>query len=385
MKEIYLDNNATTKPLPKVVEATMRAMETYGNPSSPHRRGDITRRALQEARQKVANLVGCGAEGIIFTSGGTEANNLILQSCCDQGKRARLITTAVEHSSVLNTASVLKERGVRVEILEVDRKGRVDPDQLADALAKPASLVSIQWANSETGTLQQIEKLGKICRSRQVQFHVDAAQAVGRLPIDLRLLPVEFLSFTAHKIHGPQGVGAIAANLTQDLKPIFQGGDQEAGLRPGTENLAGIAGFGQAAQLRLLAMPSCIEKMRHMRDTFEQHVLNNLLGTQVNGDLNNRVANSTNILFPGIDGMAMMAQLDNKGVCCSLTSACISARPEPSHVLRAMGCSEDHAYSSLRFSFSLLNTEEEVRLAASKVCEIYGRLAGLEQLSGRQT
>lgn len=294
---------------------------------------------------------------------------------------SRLVTSAVEHSSVLKVAEALKDEDV--DILPVDSNGRVEVDKLINALKKPASLVSIQYANSETGTVQPVEEIGNICREHNVLFHVDASQVVGRISIDLGTLPIDYLTFTAHKIHGPQGVGAVAIKSNNSLGSVFYGGDQEQGIRPGTENIPSIAGFGVAAQIREQTMPNCINTMRKLRDIFERLVLSSVPGAMVNGDIEHRIPNSTNIYFPNVEGMAMMAQLDAEGICCSFTSACVSARPEPSYVLTAMGLSEEKAYSSIRFSFSILNTEEEAVLAANRIGNIYAKLAGgMHQASG---
>ena len=383
--EIYLDNNATTMPLKEVADAMAQALvESYGNPSSPHNRGAIARQILQEARQHVANLVGCHENGIIFTSGGTEANNLVLHSLCKPVQGSRLITSATEHSSVLKTAQWLQEQGVEVQFLDVDDSGFVDLTSLQIALEQPASLVSIQWANSETGTIQPIVEIGKLCKTHSIPFHVDCAAAVGRIHIDLAQLPISYLTFTAHKIHGPQGIGAVATLDNSQLQPMLQGGDQEGGIRPGTENIVGIVGFGKAAKLRHDSLPDTISKLRHLRNTFEARVLGYVPQGLVNGcsEDNKRIVNTTNIQFPDVDGMAMVAQLDNLGVCCSLTSACVSSRPEPSHVLLAMGLTEEKAYSSIRFSFSILNTEDDAKEAADKANETYWRLHDLSIPSG---
>lgn len=383
MGEIYLDNNATTKPLPEVVEAVAQAMSAeYGNPSSPHGRGAVARQILQASREQVAGLVGCDEGGIIFTSGGTEANNVVLQSILRHGASPRLVTTAIEHSSVLSTAQFLEESGVKVDYLEVDSLGRLSPDTLREALRCQAYLVSIQWANSETGVIQPISELSAICKDCQVPLHVDAAQAVGRQSIEMRQLPVSYLTFTAHKIHGPQGVGAIAAKDDAFLKPLTHGGEQESTVRPGTENLPGIAGFGCAAKMRASSIESSVRYMQNLRDVFERRIADTVPEAKVNGDMVNRVVNSSNIQFPCVDGMAMMARLDGAGIRCSLASACVSSRPEPSHVLLAMGYTEAEAYSSLRFSFSVLNTEDEAVRSANEVRAAYERLAGLGRSSG---
>ena len=381
--QIYLDNNATTRPLPEVVDAVVESMTTrYGNPSSPHQLGAGARDALSEARHRVADLVGSEPEQILFTSGGTEANNLVLQGVCSHKQGARLVTTAIEHSSVLKTAQALQDADIEITVLPVDQRGRVSPPSLEAALEEPASLVSVQWANSETGTVQPIEELGEICRRRLVPFHVDAAQAIGRVPISLPDLPVDFLTFTAHKIHGPKGIGAICSKEENMLSPLLFGGDQESGMRPGTENLPGIIGFGIAADVRSRQLNEAIAHLEALRGIFEEHLAGTALELHINGDRNNRVPNTSNIHFPSVEGMALMAQLDQVGIICSQTSACVSQRPEPSHVLLAMGLTEDQAFASVRFSFSVLNSLEEAEQAAESVCSVYQRLLVLERLTG---
>ena len=372
---IYLDNNATTRPIPEVVEKVVELLTSrYGNPSSVHQRGARGREELLCARERVASLVGASEEQIIFTSGGTEANNLALNKVAmmDSG---HLVTTETEHSSVLNKARVLERQGGRVTYLQVDSKGRVSPRALeAVLLSDPADLVSIHWVNNETGVVQPVEELGEICRGNRVTFHVDAAQAVGKVPIDFGSLPVDILTFSAHKIHGPQGVGALCFKNIKQVVPMIFGGDQERVMRPGTENLPGIAGFGAAAAVRQRDFADAVEHMEKLRDIFERRIMGAFPDLSVNADPSHRVCNTSNIRFPGIDGMALMARLDRDGVICSQTSACKSQRPEPSHVLLAMGLSEEEAFASVRFSFSALNTGEEAEAAADRVTDSYRRL-----------
>lgn len=373
-REIYLDNNATTRPIPEVVERVVELMTfRYGNPSSVHQRGVRGRKELSRARERVASLVGASEEQIIFTSGGTEANNLALNrvAMMDSG---HLVTTETEHSSVLNKAGILEKQGARVTYLQVDGTGMVSPQALEAALSGPADLVSIHWVNNETGVVQPIGELGEVCRGNRVTFHVDAAQAVGKLPIDFGGLPVDILTFSAHKIHGPQGVGAVCFKNIKHVVPIVFGGDQERVMRPGTENLPGIAGFGEAAAVRRRDFADAVGHMEKLRDVFERRIMNAFPDLSLNADPSHRVCNTSNIRFPGIDGMALMAQLDRDGVICSQTSACKSQRPEPSHVLLAMGLSEEEAFASVRFSFSALNTGDEAETAADRVADSYRKL-----------
>ena len=377
-REIYLDNNATTRPTPKVVEAVVGILASgYGNPSSAHQRGVAARESLETARRRVASLVGASEERVVFTSGGTEANNLALNGLA--GKRpGRLVTTETEHSSILKKARVLEEAGTEVVYLPVDGSGKVNPDAVRDALENPAGLVSVHWVNNETGVEQPVGELGEICRGSGATFHVDGAQAVGKVPMDFDSMPVDILTFSAHKLHGPQGVGAICFKNPDDVAPVAFGGDQERFVRPGTENLPGIAGFGAAAESRERNFLEVLGHLENMRNTFERRLSEAFPGIRVNGARMPRAGNTSNVLFPGIDGMALMALLDREGVICSQTSACNSRRPEPSHVLLAMGLSESEAFSSVRFSFSALNTLEEAGTAAEIVADCYGKLLELE-------
>lgn len=377
-REIYLDNNATTRPTPEVVEAVVKMMASgYGNPSSAHRRGVEARESLERARIQVAALVGASDEQILFTSGGTEANNLALNKVAAKDC-GRLVTTETEHSSVLKKSKALEKNGAEVDFLPVDHTGGVSTKTLKEALEKPADMVSVHWVNNETGIVQPIEELGEICREHRVRFHVDAAQAAGKVPIDFDSMPVDIITFSAHKIHGPQGVGALCFKNIDDVFPVMFGGDQERLARPGTENLPGIAGFGTAVETRKKDFPEILGRMENLRDIFEQKLAEAFPGIRVNGDPSRRVCNTSNIRFPGIDGMGLVALLDRDGIICSQTSACNSLRPEPSHVLMAMGLSEREAFSSIRFSFSVLNTVEEAETAAEKVANCYRRLLTLE-------
>ncbi len=383
--DIYLDNNATTQPLPEVVEAMGTAMGAkFGNPSSPHRHGTRAKELLEATRVQIARLVGAEESSVFFTSGGTEANNIVLQTLL-QASKSKLLLSVVEHSSVQSTAEQLKAAGTGVEALPVDKYGVVPSETLTEALRRSkCSLVSIQWANSETGTIQPIRELGEICRDNGVLFHVDAAQAVGRIPVNFNEEPINFLTFTAHKIHGPQGIGAVCVKSPNGLRPLMFGGEQEREIRPGTENMPGVVGFGTAALLREKSLSEAASHMTECRDLFERIVLGEFPEISINGDTERRVANTSNLLFAHVDGMAMMAQLDIVGISCSMTSACVTSRPEPSYVLRAMGLSEAEAYASLRFSFSVLNTKEEAQKAAMAVCGVYRKLLTFQEVQAQQ-
>jgi cysteine desulfurase len=367
----YFDNNASTPPLPEVVEAVCVAMgDGYGNPSSIHHRGLHAQRRLAFARGEVAATLGARTDQIRFTSGGTEGNNIVLKS----GRFRRIITTAIEHPSVLRPAERAAAQGVELVVLPVDADGLVDLDSLHRAIReRPEDLASIQWANSETGVLQPIADVATLCREHGVAVHVDAAQAVGRVPVGLGELPIDFLTFSGHKLHGPPGTGVLFVREA-GLPPLLDGGGQEAGLRSGTENVPGIVGLAAALERRAAGLDRAIAHMRHLRDRFEALMLEAVPGVAINGATAPRVVNTSNLRFSGIDGQALVARLDQSGVLCSQTSACSSHRPEPSHVLTAMGLSEQEAFASVRFSFSVLNVEPEVEQAVSSIREVVGRL-----------
>jgi cysteine desulfurase len=383
IRPIYLDNNATTQPLPEVIEAMELAMgASFGNPSSTHSRGDAARQVLAQARNAVAGLLAVRDDSIVFTSGATEANNLAILSCLTRDQTARrIVTTTVEHSSVLKLCEKLEETGVTIVRIPVDSNGIVNLDQLKTALTEDTDLVSVQWVNNETGVIQPIEAIAAITSARQTPLHVDAAQAFGKLEIDLGALPIDFVSVTGHKIHGPQGVGALYVRPGRHVVPLLYGGPQEAGRRAGTENIPGIAGFGRAAEIRKNRFQEVTTYVTQLRDSFEERIRIGLPGISINGGFACRVSGSTNVLFYGIDGQALLAHLDQGGVYCSQSSACTNMRPEPSYVLRAMGLSEEEAYSSVRFSFSELNTLADVEDAATIVIDAAERLRCFEGAS----
>ena len=270
------------------------------------------------------------------------------------------MTTTVEHSSIVKMCDYLGARGVEVVSVPVDRCGQLVWEALDEAVTPDTDLVSVQWVNNETGAILPVERIARLCQSRGVLFHTDAAQAVGKLPVSVTELPVDFLTFTAHKFHGPQGIGALYVRSSKELVPLLWGGSQEGGLRPGTENVPGIIGMGTAAKLRLDRLEDVQVLMASLRDNFEQSVITKIPDVEINGDPDVRVCNTTNLLFRDVDGQALVARLDQEGVRCSQSSACTNQRPEPSYVLRAMGLSESEAYASIRFSFSEFNTVEDV-------------------------
>ena len=358
---IYLDNNATTHLDARVRTAIQEAMaEPISNASSAHSAGNRSRRLIEQAREQVGQLIGALPERVFFTSGCTEGNNQVLMSAAQGRNPARIVTTAVEHSSILTTCEYLESLGHIVVYLPVDANGRVDLDDLSQALEQPTDIVSVQWTNNETGVIMPIEEIAAMCRPAGVPFHADAAQAVGKLPMHVADLPIDFLTLSGHKLHAPPGIGAVYCAEEARLSPLLHGGPQEDAQRPGTENILGIIGLGSAAGIRANGLREHIQYMSQLRGEFETAVLAQIPDTAVNGDRSNRVCNTTNLRFAGTNGEALVAQLNSHDIYCSQSSACTNSRPEPSYVLRAMGLSEDEAYDSIRFSFSTLNTRADV-------------------------
>ena len=368
--EIYFDNNATTRPLREVTEVMCEAMgEQFGNPSSAHSAGERARKHMELARRRTCGLVGCSPQDLIFTSSGTESNNMVFYSCTSKKEKPRIVTTGIEHSSIMKMCAFLELNDVQVEMLEVDRQGIVDIQRLEDALSEKTDLVSVQWVNNETGVIQDMGSISEICREKGVPFHTDAAQAVGKLEINLEELQVDFLTFTAHKINGPQGAAVLYAKDRLLVNPVLFGGFQEEGFRPGTENLPGIVGLGIACETRRTNLKRAIGKMKDLRDQFEQTIIESIPDTSINGGNGERVCNTTNIHFGGTDGRKLISLLDEAGIRCSQSSACTNFDVTPSYVLTAMGLSEQHAYSSIRFSFCPENSFKEIQRATEIIRE----------------
>jgi len=361
-KEIYFDNNATTRPLPEVREEVLKVMDSeFGNPSSAHSAGRRARGHIDQARKQLAELIGSDTSKITFTGSGTEANNMVFYSRTrDKKDGCQILTTTVEHSSIRKMCNFLKLNGVLVNTLEVSPDGLIDLDELRKAINDSTSLVSVQWVNNETGVIQPISEIGEICTEMGVPFHTDGAQATGKIDMNIQELPIDFFSLTGHKFHSPQGIGAIYCKDRFLLAPMLFGGFQEEGFRPGTENVPGITGMGKAAEIRRKNFPELISKMKDLRDRFEAMVLDFVPESKVNGNIKKRVCNTSNIRFVGIDGRRLVKELDQYGVRCSQSSACTNYETAPSYVLCAMGLTEEEAYSSIRFSFSVENTYDEI-------------------------
>lgn len=373
---VYMDNNATTRVADEAREAMLPFLGgTYGNPSSIHRLGGEARRALDAARGEVAHWLDADPAEIIFTSGGTESDNLALLGTLEAWpKKRHLITTRVEHSAVRNTAARLEKSGVEVTWLGVDAAGRLDLDELRAALRDDTALLSLLWANNETGVLFPVEEAARLARERGVPTHVDAVQAAGKIPIRLRDSAIELLSISGHKLHAPKGVGVLVARRGSRLRPQVRGGAQERGRRGGTENLPGIVGLGVAARLAARRLESDPPRIRVLRDRLEEGILRACPDSRVNGDRENRICNTSNISFRFVQGEAALLRLDRLGVCVSTGSACSAGMTEPSHVLQAMNVPFTYLQGSLRFSLGHYTTEEEVALALDAVPRVIRQL-----------
>lgn len=366
---IYLDNNATTVVDPVVLEEMLPFLTTnYGNPSSPYRMGKLVAAALEKARERVAALLFCEPVEIIFTSCGTESTNAAIYSAlAADPDRQHIVTTRVEHSATLKTCERLAKKGVEITWLGVDSKGRVDLNEVERAVRSDTALLSVMWANNETGTLLPVETLAAIAKQKGVYFHTDAVQAVGKLPVQLGKSKIQFASVSGHKLHCPKGIGALFASRRSKFTPFLTGGSQENERRAGTQNVASIVAFGKACEIALQQLEANEKKVRLLRDTFEERLLSRISGIEINGDSENRLPNTTNLAFENIEGEALLILLDENNIACSAGSACTAGSIHPSHVLKAMGHSDKRARSSLRFSFSHFNTEQEVQTAAEIV------------------
>ena len=376
---IYLDNNATTQLDPAVIEEMLPFITSYyGNASSGYRFGSQMRAAIDLARERVAGLLGCEAEEIVFTSGGTESNNAAINSALQSEPRGKhVVTTAVEHSATFRTCEQLVGRGCAVTFVGVNGDGNLDLDELESAIRPETVLVSAMWANNETGVLFPVERIAEIARRRRVLFHTDAVQAVGKVPLRLADAPINYLSLSAHKLHGPKGVGALYVNRRSAFRPSLFGGSQENNRRAGTENVAGIVGLGKAAEVAGDVLEDEQIKVRRLRDQFESAIAGTIQGVTVNGDPDERLPNTANLSFEGIESDAALMMLDQRSVCCSAGSACRTGSLQSSHVLRAMGLSDERARGALRFSFGRFNTGEEVEKAIAILREAIQKLRRL--------
>jgi len=377
MRRIYMDANATTPLLPEVLEA-MRPwlLENFGNASSIHQHGQQARAAVERARSSVARLLNCRESEIVFTSGGTESDNLAIFGLVQPGDH--IITTSIEHHAVLHAAERLAARGLEVTFLPVSSDCRVDPDEVRRALRPNTKLISIMMANNETGVIQPVEEIGKLAQEADIWFHTDAVQAVSKIPVDVQAIGCDLLSLSGHKIHAPQGTGVLYVRRGTQLEPLFFGGTHERQRRAGTENVAGIVGLGKAAEIaaQYLAEGETAQ-LAALRDRFEAGILASVEGAGVNGAGLPRVPNTTNLYFNDLEGEALVIALDLKGIAVSGGSACASGAAEPSHVLTAMGLAPERARASLRFSLTKLNTEQDIDDALQIIPQAVSRLREL--------
>lgn len=379
MKTIYFDNNATTKVADEVFEEIKPYFcDLYGNPSSMHTFGGQVGIKIREAREKTAALLGCDPSEIIFTGCGTESDNTAIKgTLAAHPNRRKVITTRVEHPAVLSVCRDLENQGYTVVELSVDKKGRLDLSELESHLDDNTVIVTIMFANNETGVVFPIEKIAEMVKSKGIIFHTDAVQAVGKIPINLSKSNIDLLSLSGHKLHAPKGVGILYVRKGTRLAPFMLGGHQEGGRRAGTENVPGIIGLGRACELAMQDFDQENKKVRSLRDKLEKGILAKCPDCMVNGDTESRLPNTSNISFEFIEGEAILLMLDRFGICASSGSACTSGSLEPSHVLRAMGVPFTAAHGSIRFSLSRYNTEEEVDYTIEKIPPIIARLREL--------
>ncbi len=378
-----MDNSATTPVRQEVIEAMSECMkDDFGNPSSLHWFGRQARRRMETAREQVAGLIGAEPEEIVFTSGGTEADNMVMKGVTQQlrHKGRHVITSSVEHHAILHTGEYLEKNGFDVTYLAVDEHGRVDPDHLRHAIGPQTTLVSIMLANNEVGTIQPIEELAAICRENGVLFHTDAVQGVGQLDVDVETLGVDFLSLSGHKLYGPKGVGALYVRRNRRFQPLFHGGGHERRRRAGTENIPGIVGLGLACQLSHEELPERREKLVAMRDGLIAGLIERVEDVQLNGHPSERLPNNCNLSFNYVEGEAMLLNLDLQGIAVASGSACTSGSIEPSHVLLAMGVSRELAQGSLRLSLGSFNCTEDVDYVLETLPPIVDKLRQMSPL-----
>jgi len=383
MRRVYLDHAATTPVHPQVVRAMDEVMlEVWGNPSSLHSFGREARQRLDAAREAVARLIGARPAEIVFTGGGTEADNLAIRGVA-QARRARgrhIITSRIEHHAVLHTCETLEDEGFEVTYLPVDRHGRVDPDDVRRALTPETVLVTIMLANNEVGSIQPVAEIARIARDAGACVHTDAVQCVGNTPVDVDDLAVDLLTLSAHKMYGPKGVGALYARQGTGIRPIIHGGAHEHELRAGTENMPGIVGLGKAAAVAATELPQRVEHVAALRDRFVAQLQSRLKGVTLNGHPSQRLPNNANLSFAWVEGEAILLGIDARGIAASTGSACTSARIEASHVLTAMGVPAQEAQGALRFTFGRENTPEDVDLAVEAISETVERLRAMSPL-----
>lgn len=379
MKTVYLDNNATSRVAPEVVDAMLPYFkELYGNPSSMHTFGGQVGQAVVTARKQVADLLGAHPDEILFTSCGSESDNTALMSAINsQPDKKHIITTRVEHPAVLSVCNYLEGRGYEVTYLGVDFKGRLNLDEYEQALRKDTAIAAVMFANNEVGNIYPIQQMAEMAKEKGVLFHTDAVQAVGKVPMSMQTMPVDFLALSGHKLHAPKGIGVLYIRKGTRFRPFLRGGHQERGRRAGTENVPYIIGMGAAAQLAAKNIDLERQQVAALRDRLEKGIIDNISDAVVNGDTQNRLPNTSSIAFKYIEGEAILLMLDRLGICASSGSACTSGSLEPSHVLRAMGVPFTYAHGSIRLSLSRYTTQEEVDYVIREFPPVIQRLREL--------
>jgi len=396
MTRVYLDYNATTPVEPQVLDAMLPYFSAdFANASSIHTPGQRARGAVETAREQVAALIGARPQEIVFTSGGTESDNHAIfgviaervgqvfppvasSSLADSPlAKAHIITTTIEHEAVLNACQTLEKQGVRVTYLPVDREGIVDSESVRRAIRPETALITIMHANNELGTVQPLEEIGRIAKEHKIYFHTDAVQSAGKIPIDVNEVNVDLLSLSGHKLYAPKGAGALYVRSGTHLRQLLYGGHHQRGFRPGTENVAGIVGLGKAVEIARNSLSNDAQRVASLRDKLERGLVERIPQVRVNGALAPRTPNTTNVMFAGIEGEALVIALDLKGLACSVGAACSSGAVEPSHVLTAIGLSQEEAKSSLRFSLGRHTTESEIDFALKVIPEAVAQLRAL--------
>ncbi|MEE9270787.1 MAG: cysteine desulfurase NifS [Candidatus Krumholzibacteria bacterium] len=379
MDPIYLDNNASTRIAPEVFEAMLPYLtEIYGNPSSTHQMGTRTATGLKDARGQAAAFLNCREAEITFTGCGTESNNTAIRGVLEANPEKRhIVTSTTEHSSVLSTCKYMTKLGYRVTHVGVDDGGQLDLGELQDAITGDTALVSLIWANNETGGIFPMDAIVEIVKPYGIPLHVDAVQAAGKIPLDMAMTEVDLLSLSGHKLHAPKGVGLLFIRRGTRMNPLLYGGGQEKGRRSGTENVPHIVGFGKAMEMGRDYLADGVEKTRKLRDRLEHEILSNIHNTRLNGVPELRLPNTSNISFEGIEGEAILLLMDEMGICASSGSACTTGAVEPSHVLKAMGVPPEIAHGSIRFSLSRYTTEEEIDSVLEELPPIIQRLSNL--------
>jgi cysteine desulfurase len=376
MKTIYVDNNATTRVAPEVLDVMLPYLnEFYGNPSSMHSFGGNVAHKIKEARAKVASLINASPDEIMFTSCGTESDSTAIHAAISSvPDKKHIITSRVEHPAVKNLFEHLSKKGYRVTFVPVDRKGMLDLDYLYNSLTDDTAIVSIMWANNETGMIFPVQELSQVIKTKGIVFHTDAVQAVGKLPIDVSKSEIDMLSISGHKIHAPKGIGVLYVRKGTRFSPFLIGGHQEGGRRGGTENVAYIIGIGKASELAATHLEEMATRVEKLRDKLENELLKRIPNAMINGDTENRLPNTTSISFEYVEGESILLMMDALGICASSGSACTSGSLEPSHVLRAMGVPFTAAHGSIRFSLGIYSTEEEIDFIVEKLPPIIENL-----------